>query len=47
MGLAAREPSIVREIALMIGRRLRGAHDSVKSLRDAEALRSLAAGEGT
>jgi CRP/FNR family transcriptional regulator len=32
VALAAREPSIIREIALMIGRRLRGAHDSVKSL---------------
>jgi CRP-like cAMP-binding protein len=32
VALADREPSIIREVALMIGRRLRGAHDSVKSL---------------
>jgi len=30
--LAARHPSVVREMALLIGRRLRAAHDSVKSL---------------
>ena len=32
VGLADRHPSIVREMALLIGRRLRAAHDSVKSL---------------
>src|SRR5262245_61394833 len=32
IGLAERHPSIVREMALLIGRRLRAAHDSVKSL---------------
>jgi CRP/FNR family transcriptional regulator len=32
VALADRQPSIIREIALMIGRRLRGAHESVKSL---------------
>jgi CRP/FNR family transcriptional regulator len=30
--LAARHPSVVREMALLLGRRLRAAHDSVKSL---------------
>jgi CRP-like cAMP-binding protein len=30
--IAERNPSIVREMALMIGRRLRSAHDTVKSL---------------
>src|SRR5215813_12587807 len=30
--VAERNPSIVREMALMIGRRLRAAHDTVKSL---------------
>jgi CRP-like cAMP-binding protein len=30
--LAERHPSVVREMALLIGRRLRAAHDSVKSL---------------
>jgi CRP/FNR family transcriptional regulator len=30
--LAERHPSLIREMALMIGRRLRAAHDSVKSL---------------
>ena len=54
VALAEREPSIVREIALMIGRRLRGAHDSVKSLaadpveaRLAATLLRLAEREGT
>jgi CRP-like cAMP-binding protein len=54
VALAAREPSIIREIALMIGRRLRGAHDSVKALavdpveaRLAAALVRLAEREGT
>jgi CRP-like cAMP-binding protein len=54
VALAEREPSIVREIALMIGRRLRGAHDSVKSLavdpveaRLAAALVRLADREGS
>jgi CRP-like cAMP-binding protein len=54
VALAEREPSIVREIALMIGRRLRGAHDSVTSLaadpveaRLAAALLRLAEREGT
>jgi CRP/FNR family transcriptional regulator len=32
IGLAERHPSVVREMALLIGRRLRAAHDSVKSL---------------
>lgn len=32
IGLAERHPSIIKELALMIGRRLRTAHDSVKSL---------------
>jgi CRP/FNR family transcriptional regulator, nitrogen oxide reductase regulator len=32
VGLAERHPSVVREMALLIGRRLRAAHDSVKSL---------------
>jgi CRP/FNR family transcriptional regulator len=32
VGLAERYPSIIKEMALMIGRRLRTAHDSVKSL---------------
>jgi CRP/FNR family transcriptional regulator, nitrogen oxide reductase regulator len=54
VALAEREPSIIREIALMIGRRLRGAHDSVKSLavdpveaRLAAALVRLADREGS
>ena len=53
VALAGREPSIIREIALMIGRRLRGAHDSVTSLaadpveaRLAAALVRLADREG-
>jgi len=53
VALADREPSIIREIALMIGRRLRGAHDSVRSLaadpveaRLAAALVRLADREG-
>jgi CRP/FNR family transcriptional regulator len=32
VALAERYPSLIREIALMIGRRLRAAHDSVKAL---------------
>lgn len=51
--LAERHPSIVREMALMIGRRLRAAHESVKSLaveavepRLAAALVRLAEREG-
>jgi CRP/FNR family transcriptional regulator len=32
VGLAARYPQVVREMALLLGRRLRAAHDSVKSL---------------
>lgn len=54
IGLAERHPSIIREMALMIGRRLRSAHDSVKSLsvdpveaRLAAALLRLADREGT
>ena len=54
VALADREPSIIREIALVIGRRLRGAHDSVKSLaadpveaRLAAALVRLADREGS
>lgn len=53
VALAARYPSVIREIALMIGRRLRTAHDSVKSLavdpveaRLAAALLRLAEREG-
>jgi len=51
--LAARHPSIIREMALMMGRRLRSAHDSVKALavdpveaRLAAALLRLVAREG-
>jgi CRP-like cAMP-binding protein len=54
VALAEREPSIIREIALTIGRRLRGAHDSVTSLaadpveaRLAAALVRLAEREGS
>jgi CRP/FNR family transcriptional regulator len=54
VGLSQRHPAIIREIALMIGRRLRGAHDSVTSLavdpveaRLAAALVRLAEREGT
>ncbi len=54
VALAERHPSIIREMALLIGRRLRGAHDSVKSLavdpveaRLAAALLRLAEREGT
>ena len=32
VALAERDPSIIREMALMIGRRLRAAHDSVRAL---------------
>lgn len=32
VGLAERHPPVVREMALLIGRRLRAAHDSVRSL---------------
>ncbi len=32
IGLSERYPSVIKEMALMIGRRLRAAHDSVKSL---------------
>jgi len=52
--LAERYPSVIREMALMIGRRLRSAHDSVKSLavdpveaRLAAAVVRLAEREGT
>ncbi len=52
--LSERHPSIIKEMALMIGRRLRAAHDSVKSLsvdpveaRLAAALVRLAEREGT
>jgi CRP-like cAMP-binding protein len=52
--VAAAHPSVIREMALMIGRRLRSAHDSVKSLavdpveaRLAGALLRLAEREGT
>jgi CRP/FNR family transcriptional regulator len=51
--LAERHPSVVRQLALVIGRRLRSAHDSVTSLavdpveaRLAAALLRLAAREG-
>ena len=54
IALSERHPSIVREMALMIGRRLRAAHDSVASLavdpvetRLAAALVRLAEREGT
>jgi CRP/FNR family transcriptional regulator len=52
--LTERQPSIIKEMALMIGRRLRSAHDSVKSLavdpveaRLAARLLRLAGSEGT
>jgi CRP-like cAMP-binding protein len=32
IGVSDRHPSAIRELALMIGRRLRTAHDSMKSL---------------
>jgi CRP/FNR family transcriptional regulator len=32
LALSERQPSLIREMALMIGRRLRAAHESVKSL---------------
>jgi CRP/FNR family transcriptional regulator, nitrogen oxide reductase regulator len=51
---AERHPSLIRELALMIGRRLRAAHDSVKSLavdpvecRLAATLLRLSEREGT
>jgi CRP-like cAMP-binding protein len=54
VALAERYPSIIKEMALMIGRRLRAAHDSVKSLaadpveaRLAATLLRLAEREGT
>jgi CRP-like cAMP-binding protein len=54
VALADRHPSFVKEMALMIGRRLRAAHDSVKSLavdpveaRLAAVLLRLAEREGT
>jgi CRP-like cAMP-binding protein len=54
IALSERYPAIIKEIALMIGRRLRVAHDSVKSLavdpveaRLAAALLRLAEREGT
>ncbi len=53
VALAERRPALIREMALMIGRRLRDAHDSVKSLavdsveaRLAAALLRLAEREG-
>lgn len=53
IALADRYPALIREMALMIGRRLRAAHDSVKSLavdpveaRLAAALLRLAEREG-
>src|SRR5262245_48596290 len=53
VAMAQRYPAIIREMALMMGRRLRGAHDSVKSLaadpveaRLAAALLRLADREG-
>ena len=53
VAVAERHPSVIKEIALMIGRRLRAAHDSVKSLavdpveaRLAATLLRLAAREG-
>lgn len=54
VALAERHPSIIREMALMIGRRLRAAHDSMTSLavdpveaRLAATLLRLAEREGT
>jgi CRP-like cAMP-binding protein len=54
VALAERHPTIIREMALLIGRRLRAAHDSVKSLavdpveaRLAATLLRLAEREGT
>ena len=54
IALAERHPAFVKEMALMIGRRLRAAHDSVTSLavdpaeaRLAAALLRLASREGT
>jgi CRP/FNR family transcriptional regulator len=54
MALADRHPGFIKEMALMIGRRLRAAHDSVKSLavdpveaRLAGTLLRLAEREGT
>jgi CRP-like cAMP-binding protein len=54
VALTERQPTIIREIALMIGRRLRGAHTSMKALavdpveaRLAAALVRLAEREGT
>ena len=54
IALADRHPAFIKEMALMIGRRLRAAHDSVKSLavdpveaRLAAALLGLAEREGT
>lgn len=54
IAVSERHPSLIRELALMIGRRLRAAHDSVKSLavdpveaRLAAALLRLASREGT
>ncbi len=53
IGLAERHPSVIRQIALLIGRRLRAAHDSVESLavdpveaRLAAALMRLSEREG-
>jgi CRP/FNR family transcriptional regulator len=53
VALSERHPSLIREMALMIGRRLRTAHDSVKSLsvdpveaRLASTLLRLASREG-
>jgi CRP/FNR family transcriptional regulator len=43
IALAERHPSIVREMALLIGRRLRAAHDSVRSLSVEPAESRLAA----
>ena len=43
VALAQRHPTIVREMALMLGRRLRTAHDSVKSLASAPVEARLAA----
>jgi CRP-like cAMP-binding protein len=54
LALADRHPGFIKEMALMIGRRLRAAHDSVKSLavdpveaRLAAALLRVAEREGT
>lgn len=43
VALAERQPSLIREMALMMGRRLRAAHDAVRSLAVEPVERRLAA----